>query len=290
MRKADRLSHTYLIGKTGTGKSTALETFIRQDLHAGSGLALIDPHGDLVERIAKHIPDHRKKDLIYFNVPDPAQPFGYNPLKRVEPGRRPLAASGMLEVFHKQWGERAWGARMEHILRNALLAVVGTLLIWVAAKIQVPFYPVPLTLQTFVVLTLGMAYGWRLAGATLILYLVEGAAGLPVFAGTPEKGIGLVYMMGGTGGYLVGYVLAAVVCGWLAERGWDRNVITTALAMLAANVLIYIPGLLWLGSLYGWDKPILEWGLTPFILGDLTKLALAALALPLAWKLIGRRR
>jgi len=175
-------------------------------------------------------------------------------------------------------------------LRSVALAVVGTLLLTIAAKIQVPFYPVPMTMQTFVVLTLGMAYGWRLGGATLILYLAEGAAGLPVFAGTPEKGIGIVYMLGGTGGYLVGFVLAAAVCGWLAERGWDRNVATTALAMLAGNVLIYVPGLLRLGILYGWDKPILEWGLTPFILGDLTKLALAAAVLPFAWKLLRKRQ
>ena len=149
-------------------------------------------------------------------------------------------------------------------LRNVAQAVVGTLLL--------------------------MAYGWRVGGVTLILYLAEGAAGLPVFAGTPEKGIGIVYMLGGTGGYLVGFVLAAAVCGWLAERGWDRNVVTTALAMLAGNVLIYVPGLLRLGILYGWDKPILEWGLTPFILGDLTKLALAAAVLPFAWKLLRKRQ
>ena len=85
-------------------------------------------------------------------------------------------------------------------------------------------------------------------------------------------------------------LVAVVVCGWLAERGWDRNVITTALAMLAGNVLIYVPGLLWLGILFGWDQPILEWGLTPFVLGDLAKLGLAAAVLPLAWKLVGRRR
>jgi biotin transport system substrate-specific component len=169
-------------------------------------------------------------------------------------------------------------------LRSIILAVIGSALLWLSAKIQVPFWPVPMTMQTFVVLTLGMAYGWRLGAATVILYLVEGAAGLPVFAGTPEKGIGLAYMLGGTGGYLVGFVLAAAVCGYLAERGWDRRVVTTALAMLIGNALIYIPGLVWLGSLFGWDKPIVEWGLTPFILGDLVKLALAAAILPLVWK------
>jgi biotin transport system substrate-specific component len=176
-----------------------------------------------------------------------------------------------------------------NILRNIILAVGGTGILWIAAKIQIPFYPVPMTMQTFVVLALGMAYGWRLGAATLLLYMAEGAVGLPVFAGTPEKGIGIAYMLGGTGGYLIGFVLAAGACGWLAERGWDRNVVMTALAMLAGNVLVYVPGLLWLGTLFGWDKPILEWGLTPFILGDLTKLALAAAVLPLAWKLVRRR-
>jgi biotin transport system substrate-specific component len=178
--------------------------------------------------------------------------------------------------------------RASGMVRNVILAIGGTALLTIAAKIQVPFYPVPMTMQTFVVLALAMAYGWRLGGATLLLYMAEGAVGLPVFAGTPEKGIGLAYMLGGTGGYLIGFVLAAAVCGWLAERGWDRNVAKTALAMLAGNAIIYLPGLLWLGGLYGWDKPILEWGLTPFLLGDLTKLALAAAVLPLAWRWLGR--
>ena len=120
----DRLSHVYIIGKTGTGKSTLLETLVRQDIQSGKGLALVDPHGDLVQRIAEQIPKHRRNDAIYFNVPDPSQPYGYNPLKRVAPEKRALAASGMLEVFHKTWGERAWGQRLEHILRNALLALL----------------------------------------------------------------------------------------------------------------------------------------------------------------------
>ena len=175
------------------------------------------------------------------------------------------------------------------VLRATILAIAGSLLLTLAAKVQVPFYPVPLTLQTLVVLSIGMAFGWRLGMATVLLYLAQGAAGLPVFAGTPEKGIGLAYMLGGTGGYLLGYVLAAGICGWLAERGWDRNVATTALAMLIGNVVMYVPGLLWLGTLFGWDKPILAWGLTPFLLGDLLKLVLAAALLPLAWKLVRRK-
>ena len=169
---------------------------------------------------------------------------------------------------------------------NIILAIAGSLALWVCAKIQIPFYPVPVTMTTFAVLLIGMVYGWKLGAATILLYLAEGAAGLPVFAGTPEKGIGLVYMMGGTGGYLIGYVIAAAVCGWLAEKNWDKSILTTAGAMLIGNALIYIPGILWLGILFGWDKPILEWGLIPFIPGDLLKLALAAVTLPLIWKLV----
>ncbi len=189
--------------------------------------------------------------------------------------------------------DMAWPAHtdmtlMTRVLRGTVLAVAGSLLIWLSAKIQVPFYPVPMTMGTFAVLAIGMAYGWRLGTATVLLYLAEGAMGLPVFAGTPEKGIGLAYMLSGTGGYLVGYVLAAAAAGWLAERGWDRNVLTTGAAMLIGNALIYVPGLLWLGTLFGWDKPILAWGLIPFVLGDLTKLALAAALMPAVWKLLGR--
>jgi len=173
-------------------------------------------------------------------------------------------------------------------LRNVVLAVAGSIVLWMSAKIQIPFYPVPLTMTTLAVLLIGAAYGWRLGLVTVALYLAEGAVGLPVFAGTPEKGIGLAYMLGGTGGYLVGYLLAVGAVGWLAERGFDRNFFTTALAMLVGNILIYAPGLLWLGILFGWDKPILEWGLFPFIFGDLTKLALAAAILPGAWNLLNK--
>lgn len=191
--------------------------------------------------------------------------------------------------------DRVWPASLEmnamaRALRGTALAVAGSLLIWLSAKIQVPFYPVPMTMGTLAVLAIGMAYGWRLGVATILLYLAEGAMGLPVFAGTPEKGIGFAYMLGGTGGYLVGYILAAASVGWLAERGWDKNVLRTALAMLVGNVLIYLPGLLWLGTLFGWDKPILEWGLFPFVLGDLAKLGLAAALMPFAWKMLGRPR
>lgn len=121
--QADRLSHVYLIGKTGTGKSTLLETLIRQDIDAGRGCALLDPHGDIVERIASSIPDRRAADVVYFDVPDPKLGFGYNPFARVGAGLRPLVASGLMDVFKKMWDD-SWGPRMEHILRNALLALL----------------------------------------------------------------------------------------------------------------------------------------------------------------------
>lgn len=123
IRQADRRAHLYIIGKTGTGKSTLLETLIRQDIHTGQGVALLDPHGDLVERILARMPEHRKGDLIYFNVPDASRPLGFNPLENVAPAKRPLAASGLLEVFKKIWAD-SWGPRLEHILRNALLALL----------------------------------------------------------------------------------------------------------------------------------------------------------------------
>ena len=172
------------------------------------------------------------------------------------------------------------------LLRNLMLAVAGSLLLWISAKISIPFWPVPLTLQTLVVLMIGMAFGARLGAATVALYLLEGAAGLPVFSGTPEKGIGLAYMMSTTGGYLFGFVVAAGAVGFLAERGWDRNLSTTALAMLIGTVLIYIPGVLWLGMVLGWDKPILSWGLTPFLAGDALKLVIAAVLMPSLWRLL----
>lgn len=186
--------------------------------------------------------------------------------------------------------EALWPAqsRAMSAMRAVILVFAGSVLLTVAAKIQIPFYPVPMTMGTFAVLGLGMAMGWRLGGASVAFYLAQGAIGLPVFAGTPEKGIGLAYMAGPTGGYLLGYLLAAVACGLLAERGWDRKVLTTAAAMLIGNAIIYVPGVLYLGTLFGWDKPILEWGMTPFLLGDLTKLALAAALLPAAWHLLKR--
>ena len=174
--------------------------------------------------------------------------------------------------------------------KQAALLVAGVLLLALAAKIKVPMWPVPITMGTFAVLTIGAAYGPRLGLVTMMVYMLVGALGFDVFAGSSAEVSGLSYMLGGTGGYLVGYVMATLALGVLAQRGWDRSVSWMALAMLIGNSLIYIPGVLWLGQLYGWDKPILAWGLTPFLVGDAMKLALAAVLLPVAWKLVGRAR
>lgn len=124
VKAADRLSHIYIIGKTGAGKTTLLENIARQDIRHGEGLTLLDYHGDLAERVAQNIPEYRRDDVIYFDA-TAETPHGYNPLRRVSPNRQTLAASGLLDVFHLQWGERAWGQRMEHVLRNALLALLA---------------------------------------------------------------------------------------------------------------------------------------------------------------------
>jgi biotin transport system substrate-specific component len=156
-------------------------------------------------------------------------------------------------------------------LRAVSLAVLGSLLLWASAKIQVPFYPVPMTFQTAVVCLIGLAYGWRLAVATLLLYLAQGAMGLPVFAGTPEKGIGLPYMAGPTGGYLAGFVAAAAITGWVGER--SRHWLATAGGLLAGTAAIYLLGAAWLAQFVGAGKAV-SLGVLPFLLGDAVKLAL----------------
>ena len=171
-------------------------------------------------------------------------------------------------------------------MRAVLLAVVGSALVAISAQIQVPMYPVPMTMQPFAVIVIGAAFGARLGAATLLLYMAEGALGLPVFAGL--KG-GAAMLTGPTAGYIVGFVLASGAVGWLAERGWDRNIVTTVAAMTIGMALIYLPGVAWLASLIGTEKAIAA-GMMPFLVGDAVKIALAALVLPGAWWLIGRSR
>jgi biotin transport system substrate-specific component len=157
-------------------------------------------------------------------------------------------------------------------LRALLLALLGSALLTISAKLEVPFYPVPMTMQTLAVLVLGIAFGARLGAATVLLYLAEGAVGLPVFAGTPELGIGVAYMMGPTGGYLIGFVLSAAITGWLTERRHDWPALVLAVA--AGSIVVFIPGVLWLAQLIGFEQSIAH-GLAPFVWGTLLKGAIA---------------
>ena len=175
-------------------------------------------------------------------------------------------------------------------VKQIILIIAGIAALAVAAKIKIPMFPVPMTMGTFAVLSIGAAYGMRLGLATIIGYMLIGVFGFDVFAGSSAETFGMTYMMGGTGGYLVGYVLAILALGYAARQGWDRSIGKMALAMVLGNVLIYVPGLIWLAVLYGTDAPIFTWGLTPFLLGDLVKLALAALLLPAVWGLVGAAR
>ena len=175
----------------------------------------------------------------------------------------------------------------QKIFGYGILSFTGSALIALCAQVSVPFYPVPVTMQTFAVILIGLTYGWRLGGITVALYLIEGSIGLPVFAG--GKG-GMIVMMGPTAGYLYGCFLAAVVCGWFTEKGFDRSYLKLIVPLLAGNLLLYTSGLIWLGNFIGWDKPVLELGLYPFIPGDLMKIALVAVLLPTVWKYVERMK
>ncbi len=177
-----------------------------------------------------------------------------------------------------------WPTGNSTVFRNVILVLLGSALLTISAKIQVPFYPVPMTMQSFVVLILGATFGWRLAGATVLAYLAQGAVGLPVFA----TGGGLAYFTAPTGGFLVGFLFAAMAVGALAERGFDRQ-ITTALTMFfVGTIIIYSFGLAYLGSLIGVQKAIMV-GLYPFIPGDALKLGLAVALVPLVWRRISKQ-
>lgn len=172
--------------------------------------------------------------------------------------------------------------------RAILLALSGVALLTLSAKVAVPFYPVPMTMQSFMVLVIGAAYGWRLGAATVIAYLAAGAAGLPVFSGTPEKGIGLAYMMGPTGGYLLGFVAAAAVAGFLAQRGFDKGLLKVALAMFTGHLVMFAFGVAWLAASIGLARAW-SFGVEPFYWATLLKTALAAAVLTGAWRWVGQR-
>jgi biotin transport system substrate-specific component len=168
------------------------------------------------------------------------------------------------------------------------LAVAGTILLTLSAKTKVVLGPVDLSLQTLAILLMATAFGWRLAVATVLLYLAQGAAGMPVFQSTPEKGIGIAYMLGSTGGYLAGFVVMAAIVGWAADRGWDRNPFKLFGAMIVADAVMLAMGFAWLAMLIGADKAW-TFGVAPFIVPDLIKVGLAAAIVPAIWSLLPRK-
>jgi len=162
------------------------------------------------------------------------------------------------------------------LIKYIFIALLGSILLAISSKIKIPFYPVPMTMQTFVVLLIGISFGWRLGVATICLYILEGIIGLPVFSGTPEKGIGLAYFMGPTMGYLIGFIFAGYLAGKFI---YDNNYFFNFLKLTFAISFIYILGMLWLGNLIGWDKPIFELGAKPFLLAEVLKILIATIAI-----------
>ena len=160
------------------------------------------------------------------------------------------------------------------IFKYLLIILLGSILLTVSAKIKIPFYPVPMTMQTFVVLLLGISLGPILGSISVILYLLQGIYGLPVFSNTPEKGIGLAYFIGPTMGYLIGFVFASFISGKLK---YNSNYIIIFFKLILTVSIIYIMGLLWLGNLIGWEKPIFSLGAKPFLLAEILKMLLLTL-------------
>ena len=164
--------------------------------------------------------------------------------------------------------------KQSELVKNIFYALIGTLILAVSSKIKIPFYPVPMTMQTFVVLFIGIAFGWKLGVATVSLYLFEGIIGLPVFSGTPEKGLGIVYFTGPTMGYLIGFLFTIFLAGYFE---YGKNLINNFIKLTFATSFIYFIGMMWLGTLIGWDKPIFKLGAQPFLLAELFKILLIAL-------------
>ena len=160
------------------------------------------------------------------------------------------------------------------IIKIFLISLLGSILLTISAKIKIPFYPVPMTMQTFVVLFLGISFGYKVGVATIFLYLLEGIAGLPVFSNSPEKGIGIAYFVGPTMGYLIGFLTA---CYLASKIKIDDNFFVVLFKLIIATSTIYIMGLIWLGTLIGWDKPIFALGAKPFLLAEVFKIMLLAL-------------
>ena len=174
--------------------------------------------------------------------------------------------------------------KQSKLLKYVFLALIGSIVLAISSKIKIPFYPVPMTMQTLAVLVIGVLFGWKLGIATIILYLFEGIIGLPVFAGTPEKGVGLIYFTGPTMGYLIGFLSACFFASFIKK---DENYFVIFLKLVLSVSTIYILGVLWLGTLLGWDKPIVQLGVKPFLLAEIFKIILLTL---LTKKIIKLRR
>jgi len=173
---------------------------------------------------------------------------------------------------------------IQKVSKTFVLIFLGTMALTISAKLKIPFYPVPMTMQTFVVLFLGLAFGYKIGLATVGIYLLEGIIGIPVFSNSPEKGIGLVYFTGPTMGYLIGFLSAVFFAGYLNLK---NNIFIIFSKLVFSVLTIYLFGVLWLGTLIGWDKPILELGVTPFLLAELFKICLLSI---LAKKIIKFRK
>tara|TARA_X000001036_G_scaffold145095_1_gene137961 strand:+ start:409 stop:960 length:552 start_codon:yes stop_codon:yes gene_type:complete len=174
--------------------------------------------------------------------------------------------------------------KQQKIIKYFLVTFLGTILLAVSAKIKIPFYPVPMTMQTFVVIVLGISFGYKIGVATVGLYLIEGILGLPVFSNSPEKGVGLIYFTGPTMGYLIGFLFATFLSGYL---NLNKNIFIIFIKLILSVSVIYILGLFWLGNLIGWEKPIFEIGAKPFLLAEVFKILILTL---LAKKLINIRK
>mgnify|MGYP001243460463 FL=1 len=160
------------------------------------------------------------------------------------------------------------------LIKSFIIIILGSVLLTISAKIKIPFYPVPMTMQTFMVLFLGISFGYKIGVSAVMLYLLEGILGLPVFSNSPEKGVGIAYFVGPTMGYLIGFIFASFLAGFLK---YNSNFFLTFIKLLLSTSIIYILGVIWLGSLIGWDKPILQLGVYPFLLAELFKILLLTL-------------
>ena len=166
--------------------------------------------------------------------------------------------------------------KQSKILKNVFIILMGTVLLAISSKIKIPFYPVPMTMQTMVVLFLGITLGWKLGLATISLYLFEGIIGIPVFSGTPEKGVGIIYFTGPTMGYLIGFLFTVYFAG---SFNFTKNLLIRFLQLSFSVSFIYILGVLWLGTLIGWEKPLFQLGVQPFLLAEIFKVLIVVFSL-----------